>query len=117
MEKSFLDFREEPVEPQHQGLHLEIGEESNRTPPPQLGGRSRRRRASLRSTGELLRDSWDIFKTRFLVLVGLYLLPVFLMLGIGGGTLPVVGWALALGCVGAALIIPFWSAWAGYRSR
>jgi len=84
LEKSFLDFREEPVEPQHQGLELEISQEFSKTPPPQLGGRSRRRRASLRSTGELLRDSWDIFKTRFLVLVGLYLLPVFLMLGILG---------------------------------
>ena len=48
---------------------------------------------------------------------GLVFSFVFLILGIGGGTFPIVGWALALGCVGAALIIPFWSAWAGYSSR
>jgi hypothetical protein len=84
LEKSFLDFREEGLEPEKKRLELDTGEESGDVPPSRPGGRSRRRRAYLRSTKELLRDSWNIFRTRFLVLIGLYFLPIFLMLGVLG---------------------------------
>jgi hypothetical protein len=91
LQKSFLDFRGTPdqvrgrlPEPEHKSLELDTGGELGEIPLPRSGDRPRRRRANLRSTGELLRDSWDIFKTRFLVLVGLYLFPFFLMLGVLG---------------------------------
>jgi len=84
LQKSFLDFRGEVLEPQHKDLELDTGEELSEVPPPRSEDRPRRRRANLRSTGELLRDSWDVFKTRFLILMGLYFFPIFLMLGVMG---------------------------------
>jgi hypothetical protein len=80
LEENFLDFRER----KNEGLELDTGEEPDESSLSHSGGRPPRRRANLRSIGDLLSDSWNIFKTRFPVLMGLYLLPFFLMLGVMG---------------------------------
>jgi hypothetical protein len=57
-----------------QALSPETGPLSNLPP----------RRQSLRSFGELFSDTWDLFKARFLTLIGLYLLSVLFMVVVTG---------------------------------
>ena len=48
---------------------------------------------------------------------GTWMSFVFLILGMGAGAFPLVGWVMAVGFVGLALASPFIGAWLGYTSR